>query len=176
MKGTATIRSLLLLLVIAVAATFARGAGHRADVVAPRPTRAIAATPAPTSAQLVAKAVATPAPAKRAAHTARTTAATPVLAPAEAGMRIYMDPETGTIGPRPAGMAVADGINPLNDTDAGLVQVRLPDGSYMIDLQGRFEEYYVVQMTPEGKRLVKCVQDPKQARATNAVVPQPEVR
>jgi hypothetical protein len=174
MKGTATIRSLLLLLVLAVAATFARGAGHRADVVAmPRPTRAIAAMPAPTSAQHVAKAVAVR---SRTARTVTSPAATPVLAPAEAGMRIYLDPETGTVGPPPAGAAVPDGINPLNDTDAGLVQVRLPDGSYMVDLEGRFEEYYVVQTTPTGKRLVKCVQDPKQTRASGAVVPQPEER
>jgi hypothetical protein len=172
MKGTATLRSLLLLLVLAVVATFARGAGHRAAVVAtPRAAGAVAATPAPPAAQQVA----TVAPSK--AHASRTTqAAARTAAPAEAGMWIYKDPETGTIGPRPAGAEPASSINPLNDSDAGLVQVQLPDGSYMVDLQGRFQDYYVLEMTPSGQRVVKCVQNPKEAHASGAVAPQPEDR
>jgi hypothetical protein len=164
---------LLLLVVLAVAATFVRGAGHRADAGAtPRPADAIAATPAPQPATVA------PSPARAALATPTKSTATSEVAsaPGEAGMRIYLDPETGTFGPPPAGAEPVGGINPLNDSDAGLVQVRLPDGSYMVDLEGRFQEYYVVQMTPSGKRVVKCVQDPKQVPATSAAVPQPEER
>ena len=169
MKGTA-IRLLFLLLVLAVAATFMRGAGHRADAGAtPRSADAIAATPTPQLAAVV------PSPTRTAA-TKPTATPEVASAPADAGMRIYQDPETGTIGPPPAGAEPVGGINLLNDSDEGLVQVRLADGSYMVDLQGRFQEYYVVQMTPSGKRVVKCVQNPTQVPATNAVVPQPEER
>lgn len=176
MKGTA-IRLLLLLVVLAVAATFVRGAGHRADAgTTPRPAEAIAATPAP--APQLATVVPSPVRTTAAHPTLTKPTATPEVAsaPGEAGMRIYMDPETGTYGPLPAGAEPVVSINPLNDSDEGLVRVQLPDGSLMVDLQGRFQEYFVVQMTPSGKRVVKCVQDPKQVPATSAVVPQPEER
>lgn len=179
MKRIATIRLLLLLFVLAVAATFVRGAGHRADAGAtPRPADAIATTPAPISTPQLATVAQSPARAAATQATRTKPTSTPEVAsaPADAGMRIYQDPETGTIGPPPAGAEPVGGINLLNDSDEGLVQVRLADGSYMVDLQGRFQEYYVVQMTPSGKRVVKCVQNPTQVPATNAVVPQPEER
>jgi hypothetical protein len=44
-------------------------------------------------------------------------------------------------------------------TSAGLFEVRLPDGTVMVDLQGRFLEYSVARLDPAGLPRLACVND-----------------
>jgi hypothetical protein len=87
-------------------------------------------------------------------------AATPASAPVAAGtagLRIYLDPETGVLGGPANGAALANDIDPLNDSVEGLTEVRMPDGSYMLDMKGRFAEYAMIQTDANGKRVFRCV-------------------
>jgi cytoskeletal protein RodZ len=98
---------------------------------------------------------------------------------AEAGMRIYRDPETGQIGPPTAeGIAAASTDPSTSEEMTGLRQVMLPDGSVMIDLQGRFQESMVVQLDSKGQRVMSCTRDPQalMKHAPVAKTPQREER
>jgi hypothetical protein len=88
--------------------------------------------------------------AKRTATAARAAATTPGIVPGSAGLKAYIDP--------------------MNESDQGLVQQRLFDGSYMVDLQGRFKDYVILQLDPSGKRVFRCVRN---ARALQSAVPVP---
>jgi hypothetical protein len=83
-------------------------------------------------------------------------------APGEAGMRAFLDPETGTIG---GPVQLNDGF----DAQASeswrdeLVETRAADGSPMIDLKGHGQEYMMLHISLDGRRSVKCVEDPKKA-------------
>ncbi len=122
----------------------------------------VAATAWCAAASPAAPARATTTTTRKAARTAhrhaRPAAAVAKTAPGTAGLKIYLDPETGRLGAPPAGaQALAQDIDPLNESDAGLVQVRMPDGHYMMDLKGRFAENVVVQIDPSGRRVMRCV-------------------
>jgi hypothetical protein len=104
------------------------------------------------------------------------TVANPETPAAQAGMRVFIDPETGTIGV-PAVMpplAAADkaALAPL----AQPVQTVLPDGSVMMELNGACQEYMVLQVDAQGKKSLRCVQDPKLAASKPAAAPQPQDR
>lgn len=76
--------------------------------------------------------------------------ATPVGA---AGMIVAIDPESGALVPPTAEQVLtltAAERTGLMRTSEGLTQVRLPNGAVMVDLQGRFMEYSVVQLDPAG--------------------------
>lgn len=90
--------------------------------------------------------------------------------PAEAGMRAYIDPETGTIG----GMPPAEALPASPQPEPVFEQVVLPDGSVMVDLKGAGQEYFILQLDANGNRVVRCVQDPK--TATAPVAPKREER
>ncbi len=79
------------------------------------------------------------------------------------GMVVVVDPETKQLR-APQGReaeALLGAIPALNQSDAGLVQVRLPDGSYMIDLQGRYQEYAFVTVGSDGKLRAACGSSPE---------------
>ena len=85
------------------------------------------------------------------------------VAPAgEAGMRIYRDPETGEIGP-PNPQFVPPAESSLSQDATGLKAVTLPDGSVMVDLQGRFQEAMIIQLDANGHPVKNCVSDPEAA-------------
>jgi hypothetical protein len=79
-----------------------------------------------------------------------------------AGLRAYVDPETGVMTTvKPIGMEPVE-IDPMNDSDVGLTQVTLPGGhGVMIDLQGRYQEYMVVRLDASGHRVFTCEKNPK---------------
>lgn len=59
-------------------------------------------------------------------------------------MRVYLDPETGTLVDRPVtaeqkAAASSDAQDLFNQDSSDLQEVRHPDGSVSMDLQGRFE-------------------------------------
>ncbi len=76
------------------------------------------------------------------------------------GMVIAVDPETGALvaptGIQRAKLGAAEPTGLLR-TDQGLREVRLADGSVMIDLQGRFLEYAVARIGPDGCLRLGCV-------------------
>ena len=148
-------------------------------------TSAFAATPAPSKrAATKSKAAATHHATKPAATKAapQPVAQSEVLTPVPniagtAALRAYLDPETGTITTiRPIGFEQVQ-IDPLNDSDEGLVQQVLPNGSVMIDLQGRYQEYMVVRLDANGRRVFQCEKNPavlKQLLSTPAPTPYAE--
>jgi len=161
----------ILLAALLVMAAIAAGARSRAPARAalPDPGHAIVAARVATPHV---EAVAKPAP------VATAVAALPAKkhAPAEAGMRAFIDPETGRIGMMPA-IVPDDGSMILNDSDEGLSVQVMPNGSKLVDLQGRFQEYAVVQIGRDGKPLFRCVHDPKLIeREAPAPTPLPEER
>ncbi len=90
-------------------------------------------------------------------------------APARAaGMVVGIHPETGRPGmPTPeqreeirnaAGAALQSSA--LDRSGEGLQVVHRPDGSRSIDLQGRFHEYAVIRIRPNGAKEQTCVQGP----------------
>jgi len=102
-----------------------------------------------------------------AANTAQPTAAEPsATAPMDAGMRAYIDPETGLVtSVPPPGAIQPTAENP----EVEPVQIRLPDGSYMLDMKGSNVEYMVIKRDADGKPVVECTKDPKAATAAPAV-------
>lgn len=133
-----------------------------ATAIAPAPV--VAATP---SATLATAESATPKPAPRATARPAKRLTTPMAsAPGSAGMIVGFDPETNQLG-----MPTAEQLqelklleNPKNWSDEGLVVEIRPDGSKSIDVQGRFMEYTVVRMGPDGKLVYDCVQGPAAAK------------
>jgi hypothetical protein len=99
--------------------------------------------------------------------------------PGTAGMVITIDPESGAIVPptaeQMARLSPAEQTG-LMRTSEGLAEVRLPDGSVMVDLRGRFLEYSVVRLDPLGRPRLHCVNDADVLRAllaTRAPAPTP---
>lgn len=103
-------------------------------------------------------------------------AATEAPAAAEAGMRVYRDPETGelTSTPSAADLQAAKDASLGGETLAEPVQTVLPDGSVMMELNGHGQEYFMVTIDKDGNRVTQCVQDPKAAAQAPAVAPKPE--
>jgi hypothetical protein len=91
---------------------------------------------------------------------------------AAAGLVAYIDPVTGGHTSNPtdeqrAAMAAAL-ANTLSRSQEGLVEVVLPDGSVMVDLQGRFQNAVVVRRGPDGTLTYGCVTSPEAATDTTA--------
>jgi len=83
-------------------------------------------------------------------------------APAEAGMRVSRDPETGTIGGMPAATIAPDGMP--GDVEVVLTEQPLPNGrGFYIDLQGTMQDYSVLQIDAQGHRHQGCTKDPRTA-------------
>ena len=78
-----------------------------------------------------------------------------------AALRVAIDPETGQLGlptsEQAAALDKANGV-PAQDSFAGLHEVVHPDGSAIVDLQGRFMCYSVARLGTDGKLHTDCVQ------------------
>jgi glucose/arabinose dehydrogenase len=98
-------------------------------------------------------------PAKPVASPAVAAPATPAGA---AGMVVAIDPETGALVAPTAEQVLtltAAERTGLMRTSEGLAEVRFPDGSVKVDLQGRFMEYGLVQLDRTGCPHFLCVND-----------------
>jgi hypothetical protein len=84
------------------------------------------------------------------------TAAVP--AAGEAGMRAYLDPESGTVGGMPP--VEADGVLAAPPV---LTEEFLPDGSVMLDLKGTGEQYMILELDADGQPVARCTDDPTKA-------------
>ncbi len=83
---------------------------------------------------------------------------------AQHGMVVVVDPETKELR-APVGNEAAEllkDVPALNQSSEGLTQVRLPDGSYMMNLEGRFQEYSLVRRAADGQLAPACVSGPEQ--------------
>lgn len=82
----------------------------------------------------------------------------------QAGMRVFRDTDTGLIGPptpqQAADLAASEGDD-LMFSSEGLHPMRMPDGSLMIDLQGRYQESAVARKNAAGKVEWNCVSGEK---------------
>jgi len=102
--------------------------------------------------------------------------APPALPAGLAGMVVAIEPETGALVP-PRGeqllrLGPAEATGMMRSTE-GLTQVHFPDGSVMMDLQGRFMDFSVVQLDRQGRPRLRCVDDPGALRALLAPAPEP---
>lgn len=80
------------------------------------------------------------------------------------GMVVGIDPETGKVG-MPSrefrdALRESRGDPALSRSMEGLQVIHRPDGSRMIDLRDRFQEYTVLRITPDGHKEQVCVQGP----------------
>lgn len=164
---------------VALAATLVTDAGsHRAvkavslDVVpseVPAPIDAVTGNPVsepiPGESPLAAPAEETLAPSV-VSTTPSTSNRTPSAAEpvGAAGMVVGIDPETGKVG-MPSrefrdALRESHGNPAMSRSMEGLQVIHRPDGSRMIDLRGRFQEYTVIRVTPDGRKEQVCVQGP----------------
>jgi hypothetical protein len=93
--------------------------------------------------------------------TQQTAAAQPTTTPMDPGMRAYIDPETGQLTSIPP----AGTVQPTQ-AEVELKQVRLPDGSFMLDQKNAPEDYLILKLDANGKKVVECSQDPTKALQT----------
>lgn len=81
-------------------------------------------------------------------------------APAAAGSRINVDPQTGARMPVPSsGEGVQLPADPAFSTShSGLVEQPAPGGGVMVDLQGRFRSAATASVGPDGTVHLDCVE------------------
>lgn len=77
-----------------------------------------------------------------------------------AAVRIAADPATGQlVAPEHSGLALT--IEEMQDLARGeaegLVTIRNPDGSETLNHDGRFTDYSVIRVGPDGRRVFQCV-------------------
>lgn len=82
--------------------------------------------------------------------------------PTEFAQRIYLDPKTGRLLSEPplgaAVMALSPAeLNMLSTSHSGLVEVPLPDGGYLLDIQGRFRNLAVATLAEDGTIVINEV-------------------
>ena len=91
------------------------------------------------------------------------------VAAGEAGMVVVRDRDTGELRPAAGNEAselLKNVVPAKNRSDEGLVTVTMPDGHLMRDLQGRYQEYSIVQRDASGKLTPGCVNEAPAASAT----------
>ena len=81
-----------------------------------------------------------------------------------AGMVVGIDPETGKLGMPSREFRDAMRNNPrgpaLSRSMEGLQVIHRPDGSKMVDLKDRFQDYAIIRIAPDGRKEQTCVQGP----------------
>lgn len=141
-----------------------------AQTPATAPPVASAATPDPVSAPAPA-AIAAPVVAAPVAVAPKAIAPTPApgIVAGSAGMVVAIDPETGEAG-MPSEQQLAEmklTEAEAVDRDHGGVVTQFPNGTVMLDLQGRNQDYAVVKRTADGKVVAGCIQRPEDLEHVN---------
>jgi len=139
-----------------------------ASIQAPTAETAPTAIPSPTDPQHSSSVTvaANPAPARRPFS---------VMPHGAAGMIVGIDPETGKLGLPSKADRAALASPAIDRSETGLTVVHKPDGSKMIDLQGRFQDYMIVHIGPDGRKVETCVQgsDAEAVKSASAPAPTP---
>jgi hypothetical protein len=170
MRVGTPLRSLLIVLgALVVFATIATLTHQRATPVKSRATAPAAAIVAvPAQAVVPAIAAATRQPSAHVPAAAKSTAPVVQRQPGTAGMRAYIDPETGTFGaPSPEVLRAEAANRDLQAVEETAHVVKLANGAEM--LIGGPPDYVVAQRDANGKLVIRTVTDPRQARAGGAV-------
>lgn len=71
--------------------------------------------------------------------------------PQTAGMKVFVDPQTGAVVPPPTAEAAEALVPETNTSSVGLVEKPLVGGGSAVDLQGRFQKPLVATMGADGK-------------------------
>jgi hypothetical protein len=97
---------------------------------------------------------------------------------ADAGMRAFIDPETGTLGvPSPLPALTSEESKYIDgQIQQDPVETVFPDGSARLELNGHGQEYFIMQLDENGKPVARCVQDPKTALEKAPAPTQPKDR
>ena len=142
---------------IAVSLAFAPPAPTPAAAPASAPVT-VAATPVPAVPAPVA-----PAPARRAVVAPAPAAKPTAMPPGSAGMVVAIDPETGELGMPSAEQMAALGLSEdeIVSRDVAGTVVRKADGSLMLDLQGRGQDFAVVHRDASGRLVIGCTDHPE---------------
>jgi hypothetical protein len=170
MRVGTPIRSLLIVLgALVVFAAIATLTHQRPGPVAGRataPATAIITVPAQTVVH--ATAAGTRQPSAHVPAASRPAAPAVQRLPGTAGMRAYIDPETGTFGaPSPEVLRAEAANRNLQAVEETAQVVKLANGAEM--LIGGPPDYVVAQRDANGKLVIRTVTDPRQARASGAV-------
>ena len=97
-------------------------------------------------------------------------------APGRAGLRVYLDPETGELRSRPSDHGLDQELEEgrpsaadwLNTYGGDLLQERVPQGGYMVDLRGRFQSSVVAAIDPDTDEVeTDCLAGPARDEATD---------
>ena len=77
-------------------------------------------------------------------------------APAQQGMTVHVDPQTGRVVSAPAPGTTTLQLSPaeqnrMSTSSQGLVEEPLPGGGYKLDLKGRFQSPLMATTGPDGK-------------------------
>jgi hypothetical protein len=81
--------------------------------------------------------------------------------PGTAGLQVFLDPETGELGPATAEQRrtlIPQMERDLSYSDEGLQVITRADGSRHVHLEGRFQSYSVARMREDGSLETQCVQ------------------
>lgn len=141
------------LVLLATASLFAVRTPGPARTANPAAAPAVAVRSAAPAAQPVAVALARHATARRTSAAA----ASPVVA--RASLRAYIDPETGTFGAPPTSMLQSEAaMTPVEEPYV----VTLPSGAEM--LVNSPPDYVVATIDANGRRVIRTVSDPGQAK------------
>jgi hypothetical protein len=78
----------------------------------------------------------------------------------QSAARVHIDPKTGKLGGpppgvEPPGLSIAT-QNRLSRSSKGLEKKTLPDGTVLVNLQGRFQNMSVVTVSPEDGKQFGC--------------------
>ncbi|MGE3179150.1 MAG: hypothetical protein AB7O32_16895 [Vicinamibacterales bacterium] len=113
---------------------------------------------APLWLQFAALVAATPLFAQQAAVDAAPPAA--AQSAPDASQRVGLDPDTGELRglSQDEARALVDSlVGSINQSDAGLVPVQLPNGGRIVSLEGRFEAATLAKVGPDGTVVSECV-------------------
>ena len=91
-----------------------------------------------------------------------------------AGQDVQVDPQTGQmqeLTPEEAQKMAAGLKQMVNQSSDGLVQVKHPDGSVSMDLEGHFQNVTVARVNKDGSVTQSCVDNPEAAGAFFGIDP-----
>jgi hypothetical protein len=99
----------------------------------------------------------------------------PFVRPGAAGRIVALDPETGRLGAaspdQMRDLRATAGVASVSRSEEGLVETRLTDGTVILDLNGRFQDYMVARLDRNGRLTYGCVHDGGQRLASPDSIP-----
>jgi hypothetical protein len=90
----------------------------------------------------------------------------------QAGMLAFYNPETGTAG-GPSSPADMGGMGINTDWQSTTVETRTWDGTPMVDVSGLMLDYAVMELTADGRLVLRCGPNPNALQTQTAPVAKP---